>query len=98
MFSDLLLDHTSFDEKILNHVAIDRFTGGAKPGALFSEKVTVGRGQTLNIEIQVNHSRVEKEEEGRDAITVFEESLQHLCCGLLPLGGGVQRGARCHDW
>lgn len=86
LFEDLYL--TKADEKLLNHVAIDKFTGGVMDGALFTEKTTIGRGQT-----RVEHIYVRREAlADRDVRAAFEQALHDLTDGLLPLGGGVNRG------
>lgn len=79
------------DAKILNHVAIDRFTGGAMEGALFSEEVVNGKGQEYEFEILVN------KEAFQDSIVkkAFEATLNDIVSGMLPLGGGVNRGNGC---
>ena len=75
-------------DKILNHVSIDRFTGGAVNGALFDEKTLYARGVHFTTEILVN-----REAEGKEhVIEAFERALDDACNGLLPLGGGVNRG------
>jgi len=75
-------------EKVLNHVAIDRFTGGALEGALFFEKVAVGFGKTYEMNIFVkNMPSLDNHEQ-----EALEDALIDLCKGLLPLGGGVNRG------
>ena len=87
LFSDLLLDKP-VEDKILNHVSIDRFTGGAIDGALFSEKTTY-LGRPFEMKIMVDESAGKDDE----AITkAFEEAMKDICRGLLPLGGGVNRG------
>ena len=77
-----------FDErevKIFDHVKIDRFTGGAIDSALYNEKVN-GQKDKWDIEIVLadkldNHIK-----------KAFEDTLNDLCRGLLPLGGKVNRG------
>ena len=86
LLSDLIEDEMK--DKILNHVAIDRFTGGAMDGALFTEKTTYGKGHPLTLEIMAKNE-VLNDETIRDA---FEEAMKDICKGLLPLGGGVNRG------
>lgn len=88
MLSDIILPASSHDDKLLNHVAIDRFTGGSMDGALFTEKVTNGRGHEIKLEVAVLRDAI-KDEKVRQA---FEESLRDIADGLLPLGGGVNRG------
>lgn len=70
--------------KIFNHVKIDRFTGGAFDGALFSEKVF--RGGDLTLEIYMDPV------EDKDVMKAFDLALADICNGMLPLGGGTMRG------
>lgn len=86
ILSDLYLDNVS--DKLLNHVSIDRFTGGAIDGALFSEKTAYGKDKELRIEIWVNSEMVTEP----DVIEAFESALKDICGGMLSLGGGVNRG------
>ena len=90
IMSDLfVLEQPTNSTKILNHVAIDRFTGGARDTALFSERV-VAQPTLLKLEFLV----------ARQVLTTpdstikkaWEAALQDICDGLLPLGGGVMRG------
>jgi CRISPR/Cas system CSM-associated protein Csm3 (group 7 of RAMP superfamily) len=73
-------------DKILNHVAIDRFTGGALEGALFSEKVSYLKKEVLQIDVFLD-DQVEKE-----YVEVLETALMDICKGLLPLGGLTTKG------
>lgn len=88
MISDIIQKPSDLKGKILNHVSIDRFTGGAIDGALFSEKVTDGNGSSYDLLIMVN-KKAFKTENVREA---FESALDDICNGMLPLGGGVNRG------
>ncbi len=82
-FSDKEVDN----DKIFNHVAIDRFTGGALDGALFSEKVsTLVEGDTFEFTVYLDY---DKEDTIQKA---FEETLKDVCKGLLPLGGMTTKG------
>ena len=100
IISDVIEKKT--EQKILNHVAIDRFTGGAIDGALFSEKVSDGRGRMFELSILVDKDKVDKLIEARrnndanfDGAKVYEAlecALDNICKGMLPLGGGVNRG------
>ena len=85
LFSDLYLEAET--DKLLNHVSIDRFTGGAIDGALFTEKVTYGRRQNYVIELFVNDQTIEE-----DIMKALDLALDDICKGMLPLGGGVNRG------
>lgn len=78
-------------QKILNHVAIDRFTGGAIDGALFSEEVVYGEGQEYRLEVLVHKNAFEREK----VKEAFEATLDDLTSGMLPLGGGTNRGNGC---
>lgn len=75
-------------KKLLNHVAIDRFTGGAIDGALFNEEVIYGKDSIYNFEIQINKKSIEDS----FVLEAFEKTLADLCTGMLPLGGGTMRG------
>ena len=89
IFSDVIeerLEHTK--EKILNHVKIDRFTGGAVNGALFSEKTVYGNKQSFILRILVNGEAFIN----KNVKESFEDALKDICTGMLPLGGGVNRG------
>jgi len=86
--SDLLEEKP--EETVLNHVAIDRFTGGAIDGALFQEKVSVGIGKKYTIHIYLPEKV--SDEDNDKIIEAFEAALKDICRGLLPLGGGVNRG------
>ncbi len=90
IFYDIIksVDH---QDKILNHIAIDRFTGGCIDGALFSEKITYANHHPFEIKILVNNIAF-KEDNVKEA---FENSLKDICNGMLPLGGGVNRGHGC---
>ncbi len=84
IFSDVTLKD-GWKTKILNHVSIDRFTGGAIDGALFSE-LTVSCDSEFDLKIILDGT-VDAEVE--DAL---KAALEDVCNGMLPLGGGVNRG------
>jgi CRISPR/Cas system CSM-associated protein Csm3 (group 7 of RAMP superfamily) len=75
-------------DKIFNHVAIDRFTGGALDGALFSEKVSYFKKEETSFEFTV-YLDYDKEDTIQKA---FEETLKDVCKGLMPLGGMTTKG------
>ncbi len=92
IFSDILEKRDHFTFKQLNHVSIDRFTGGAIDGALFNEQVV-----TSDKEFEMN-LYVEKEVlENETVKEAFEKSLSDIANGLLPLGGGTMRGHGCFE-
>lgn len=91
LFSDVIeKQEASLEKKVLNHVKIDRFTGGAVDGALFSEEVLYAPGKTFNLELMLRKTAVD-EKDGK-IVKAFEAVLTDLCKGYLPLGGGVNRG------
>ena len=84
-------------KKILNHVAIDRFTGGAIDGALYSEEVMY-LDEEFELFIYVNSTLDFVNAPDVDIKTplgAFECALNDLVNGMLPLGGGVNRGHGC---
>ena len=90
MLSDVIISagQKTEGEKIMNHVAIDRFTGGTMDGALFTEKVTNGLGREIQLTVDVRKDSIQDE----DISKAVELALQDIVDGLLPLGGGVNRG------
>lgn len=86
ILSDIYLPRQESDEKVLSHVSIDRFTGGARDGMLFQQKVASSGSFTLDI--YVKGAVLENE----SLKTVFEKTLQDLCKGDLPLGGSTTKG------
>lgn len=92
LMSDIIQDAT-VSSKILNHVSIDRFTGGAIDGALFNEETLYAKGQSFNLKLVVNNDAFKD----KDVQTAFEDSLRDICSGMLPLGGGVNRGNGCFE-
>jgi hypothetical protein len=85
IFSDVYL--RGLNEKIFNHVAIDRFTGGAMDGALYNEKAIYTDGKEFTLTIYVKNSVTDN-----DTIQAFESALNDLCDGYLPLGGCSNHG------
>ena len=89
IFNDLFVEKNEKKEKVFNHVSIDRFTGGAIDGALFSEKVIDGRDLKLKTTIMVKDTG----EEGlADALECLERALKDIDLGTLTFGGGSGRG------
>lgn len=94
IFSDII-ENRSVKDKILNHVAIDRFTGGAMDGALFSEKMTyvTEKDKPFEMSILVKNEMLSKKDKKNVTVgDALEVALQDICKGMLPLGGGVNRG------
>ncbi|GAA4829473.1 RAMP superfamily CRISPR-associated protein [Algivirga pacifica] len=87
IIQDVYLSKNEVEEKLFNHVKIDRFTGGAFNGALFNE-VTVTTEKPFELKILV------KEEALKDFLVreAWEAALTDLKEGRLPLGGGTMKG------
>ena len=83
-------------EKTFNHVAIDRFTGGAIDGALYDEHVPTNENTFSTLKILVEKDAF-KDKKGEIIRQAFENTLDDLCNGMLPLGGGVMRGHGCFE-
>jgi CRISPR/Cas system CSM-associated protein Csm3 (group 7 of RAMP superfamily) len=93
LISDIIQTIKSDKKKILNHVSIDRFTGGAIDGALFAEEVTYGKGESYVLTFSVN-SNAFTTDKTKEA---FEAALTDIATGMLPLGGGTNRGHGCFN-
>ena len=97
IISDVIESGEGDNTKLLNHVAIDRFTGGAIEGALFTEKVsyTPDKSYTIKMLIDIENIKRMAEEENVEVnkvVQAFKASVDDICKGALPLGGGVNRG------
>lgn len=87
LFSDIVKENGQ--DKILNHVKIDRFTSGAMDGALFSEKVIEKGHLEFRTTILVKNSG---EEGFAEALTCLERALDDIDRGTLTFGAGSGRG------
>jgi hypothetical protein len=78
------------EQKILNHVSIDRFTGGARvlEGALFDEKPFYG-GPGFELKVTVAEPGAIADVNIRKAL---DAALEDLAQGRLALGAGAGRG------
>lgn len=92
LISDIIQE-ASVSSKVLNHVSIDRFTGGAIDGALFNEETLYAKGQSFELKLLVNNDAIDD----KDVKEAFENTLKDLCSCMLPLGGGVNRGNGCFE-
>ena len=81
--SDCFKDESS--TKVFDHVAIDRFTGGAIEGALFQEK-TIADDSDYTIKIILENGI------NKEYISCFEKVLKDICKGQLALGGLTNKG------
>lgn len=89
MLSDILIPvRDGKADKIFNHVSLDRFTGGSRDSALFDEKVSYLPDTHFKLTIDVRKSSIRDEEVRKS----FELAMDDIGKGLLPLGGGVNRG------
>lgn len=94
IFSDIYLSGV-YATHFFNHVSIDRFTGGARAGALFTQEVSAS-GQWPAMDIFIASEALKD-----PAIkAAFEKTLTDLCNGLLPVGGSTAKGhgALKGDW
>lgn len=89
IISDLYKKESDISRKLLNHVAIDRFTGGAIDGKLFNEEV-IKTKEEFELNIYINDII-----ENENIIKAFELALKDIATGMLPLGGSVMRGHGC---
>lgn len=85
--------------KVFNHVKIDRFTGGAFPGALYNEEAVYAAGCRFTFSIRIDEEALKK----RCDIIIDYDKVKHavglvisdIGNGLLPLGGLTNRGHGC---
>lgn len=82
------------DDSIFFHVTIDRFTGGALPGFLFSERVnnlaTTKDEDAIILTVHVDMRDLDGYKE--TYMSALEQALDDICCGRLPLGGMSTKG------
>lgn len=89
IFRDVVLvKETPVMQKNVTHVKIDRFTGGAINGALFTEQVDYLPDEKVNVLIYVRTDALK----GEHVRKAFEKAIDDLKKGLLPLGGTTNRG------
>lgn len=88
LISDVIEVRELPQPKILNHVSIDRFTGGGIDGALFDEQTLYAKGEKFNINLMIADEAIADE----NVQSAFEAALKDVATGMLPLGGGVNRG------
>ena len=91
LLEDLVLE--GGEERILTHVSIDRFLGGALEQALFTEKVLVGGRGKLKILVKKEGIGGEVPEwQVKEYFKFLKLAIEDLLNGQLPLGGGGSRG------
>ena len=89
-FEDIFIEECKCKLVPLQHVSIDRFTGKSIDGALFSEEVlSLSEDYEINIRFIIKKETLKEDGDIEKAVlrTVFD-----IENGLLPLGGGVNRG------
>ncbi|WP_418179161.1 RAMP superfamily CRISPR-associated protein [Aliarcobacter lanthieri] len=103
LISDVYLNQTNEkDNKVFEHVSIDRFTGGAIDSALFQEK-TVASKEEFTLEILIHKENIKKECKKREKeesleeyekkiYDAFENALKDITTGMLSLGGATTKG------
>jgi CRISPR/Cas system CSM-associated protein Csm3 (group 7 of RAMP superfamily) len=91
LIPDLCLNPEEVQRKTFDHVAVDRFTGGALAGALFEEEVLTQPEPTLSLTIFV-HQDAFAGPEGTRIRQAWQYTLQDLGMGKLTLGGSVNKG------
>lgn len=90
LIQDIYFKKEAITEKLFNHVAIDRYTGGAKSGALFNEKAAAVKDNTgINLDVYVNKKTLE---DNPRITSAWEATLNDLVEGRLPLGGKTNYG------
>lgn len=77
--------------KVYNHVKIDRFTGGGIDGALFDEEALFAKEES-GVKLEILLDKDERITSDPRIIEAFEAALTDVCKGMLPLGGGVNKG------
>lgn len=90
IFDDIVQDFDTIAEKVNNHVKIDRFTGGAYPGALYNEKAIYGNNISFDLTYHIDHEAFKEQE--KEVLLALDKAIDDLCSGNLPLGGAVNRG------
>jgi CRISPR/Cas system CSM-associated protein Csm3 (group 7 of RAMP superfamily) len=77
------------EARLQHHVAIDRFTGGAREGLLFTEKPLYTPDQWLVLPIHLSSAAKDWPDGAKRALRA---AVADLAEGRLPIGGGVGRG------
>ncbi len=90
LISDIYKKVDDDEFKKLDHIRIDRYTGGGINGALYNEEV-VATQKTFLLEIRVHESAFESDTDGH-VKNAFLKALDDIKKGKLPLGGNVNKG------
>ncbi|MBI3892090.1 MAG: hypothetical protein HY303_11245, partial [Candidatus Wallbacteria bacterium] len=85
--SDVHIEDEPGKDCVLHHVSLDRFTGGALDGFLFTERARIG--DELLVVVEVDTRRTALSEPLADALAA---GLRDLAEGRLQIGAGSGRG------
>ena len=88
LIHDVYIPYKKENEKVFNHVKIDRFTGGALEGALFQEKSYFGKDEQIDLTIYVLSDALSDQLISKAWSNVIDDLLK----GLMPLGGLNTKG------
>lgn len=97
IFIDDIIEDCTIKSKVFNHVKIDRFTGGAFPGALYNEEAIYSKGTSFTFSISIDKQSLESRCKNTDhqsdkILKAVDLVVRDLKEGLLPLGGLSNRG------
>ena len=98
LISDIYLDFDkNKDSHLFAHNSIDRFTGGTIDGALFQESANTSPAFKLDIFVANATNSADFQDSNQKeyfaiAIKSFENALQDICAGILPLGAMSSKG------
>ena len=76
----------------MDHVSIDRFTGGPMDGHLFADAPLFGGDLLVRLGIDLRKRSGSKDPSLSLALAAFRDTIDDLCKGRLALGGGSNRG------
>lgn len=88
ILSDIYIPYQKKNDKVFNHVRIDRFTGGGIDGALFQEKAYYGKKDRIELKIFVKNEALEDVKIDK----AWKDTLTDLMQGGIPLGGLTTKG------
>lgn len=96
-FEDVIVkDEYTRNRKVFNHVKIDRFTGGAFPGALYNEEAVYMKGTSFRLRFDLDKKGLEERCSDPELIeNAINLVIRDIKEGLLPLGGLTNRGHGC---
>lgn len=97
MFFDDIVESVPDNRKVFNHVKINRFTGGAFPGALYNEEAIYLKGHDFTLRYWLDEKSLEARcKDNKEMImTAIRLVVRDIQKGLLPLGGLANRGHGC---